>query len=498
MVNKPAGNEWLKAHYSLLNFSFTHCSYIGNNDSIELTSKGIINQVYGPKYAVEDDTPILHLLFSLKYDDLSLDFLSAVFALIDVNEINSFISSTPSGRYARKIGFLYEFLTGKELTLEIKVAGNYIDLLETEKYITGKVFKNTRWRLNDNLLGTKDFCPVIRKTRAVSALLEKDIRQSIEGLEKEFPEDVFRRAASYLYTKETRSSFEIEKEKPSPDRMDRFIALLHRAGSIASEELLSKSHLVFLQNIIVDSRFAAADFRGFQNYVGEILPNDQALVHYICPPPDMVKTMMAGLKSAANKTTGVQPIVRAAMLSFGFVFIHPFEDGNGRLHRFMIHDVLVHDGVVPEGLIIPVSAHMLNNIKAYDQILETYSKPLMQRIKYALSEEGEVTVQNASEVEGYYRYPDLTPQTTYLAEVIHATIKEDMPQELIYLLRYDEAKKEIQKIVDMPDRDIGRMLVFFHQNRGVFPKRRRELFSKLTDEEIAAMQNAYRRVFEIV
>jgi hypothetical protein len=280
--------------------------------------------------------------------------------------------------------------------------------------------------------------------------------------------------------------------------MDRFIALLHRAGSIASEELLSKSHLVFLQNIIVDSRFAAADFRGFQNYVGEILPNDQALVHYICPPPDMVKTMMAGLKSAANKTTGVQPIVRAAMLSFGFVFIHPFEDGNGRLHRFMIHDVLVHDGVVPEGLIIPVSAHMLNNIKAYDQILETYSKPLMQRIKYALSEEGEVTVQNASEVEGYYRYPDLTPQTTYLAEVIHATIKEDMPQELIYLLRYDEAKKEIQKIVDMPDRDIGRMLVFFHQNRGVFPKRRRELFSKLTDEEIAAMQNAYRRVFEIV
>lgn len=81
MVNKPAGNEWLKAHYSLLNFSFTHSSYIGNNDSIELTSKGNIHQVYGPKYAVEDDTPILHLLFALKYDDLNLDFLSAVFAL---------------------------------------------------------------------------------------------------------------------------------------------------------------------------------------------------------------------------------------------------------------------------------------------------------------------------------------------------------------------------------------------------------------------------------
>jgi hypothetical protein len=77
-------------------------------------------------------------------------------------------------------------------------------------------------------------------------------------------------------------------------------------------------------------------------------------------------------------------------------------------------------------------------------------------------------------------------------------LAKSMGYEAVVCRGFDEAKKEIQKIVDMPDRDIGRMLVFLHQNRGVFPKRRRELFSKLTDEEIAAMQNAYRRVFEIV
>ncbi len=497
MAKNPAGNEWLKANYGLINYSFTHSSYISSNESIELTSKGNIDQVYGPRYAVKDDTPILHIEFALKYDDLNLDFLAAVFTHIDVAEINAFLAITPSGRYSRKIGFLYEFLTGKKLVLEKEVGGNYTDLLEPERYVIGKVVKNSRWRINNNLLGTTDFCPVIRRTKTLSDLLTKDIRQSIEGLKNEFPEDIFRRAAAYLYTKETRSSYEIENEKPSPDRMERFISLLNRAGSRPTEEVLSKDNLVMLQNNIVDPRFAAGDFRDFQNYVGESLPNYQALVHYICPPPGIVKTMMAGLQNAAEKTISTETIVRAAMVAFGFVFIHPFEDGNGRLHRFIIHDILVHDGVVPEGVIIPVSAHMLNNIKAYNQILETYSKPLMQRIKFSMSEEGEVTVNNADEVKGYYRYPDLTPQTTYLAETIHATLKEDMPDELLFLFRYDEAKKEIQKIVDMPDKDINRMLIFLHQNKGVFPKRRREMFDKLTDEEIAGMQQAYRIVYEI-
>lgn len=497
MANTSAGNEWLKSHYGLSNYTFTHSSYIGSNESIELTSKGNIDQVYGPRYAVEVDRPILHIEFALKYDDLNLDFLSAVFECIDIAEINEFLATTPSGRYARKVGFLYEFLTGKELVQEKEVGGNYVDLLEPERYITGKVIKNTRWRINNNLLGNRNFCPVIRRTKGLSELLEKDIRQSLEGLKKEFPEDIFRRASAYLYTKETRSSYEIEKEKPSPDRMERFINLLNRAGLRPTEEVLSKENLVALQNTIVDPRFAAADFRGFQNYVGESLPNYQSILHYVCPPPAMVETMMTGLQYAAEKTSGTEAIVRAALFAFGFVFIHPFEDGNGRLHRFIIHDILVHDGVVPEGVIIPVSAHMLNNIKAYDQILETYSKPLMQRIKYSMSEEGEVTVTNADDVQGYYRYPDLTSQATYLAETIHATLKDDMPDELLFLLRYDEAKNGIQNIVDMPDRDINMMLIFLHQNKGIFPKRRREQFSKLSDEEIESMQNAYRKVYEI-
>jgi hypothetical protein len=136
-------------------------------------------------------------------------------------------------------------------------------------------------------------------------------------------------------------------------------------------------------------------------------------------------------------------------------------------------------------------------MKDYDNILEKYSKALMQRVRYDKTGEGEIIISNPSEVEGYYRYPDLTEHCIYLMETIHATIREDMPGEITFLLRYDEAKKALQRIVDMPDRDINLMLVFLHQNQGKFPKRRRTQFSKLTDEEIQQMQQVYGEIYEL-
>jgi hypothetical protein len=72
-----------------------------------------------------------------------------------------------------------------------------------------------------------------------------------------------------------------------------------------------------------------------------------------------------------------------------------------------------------------------------------------------------------------------------------------MPGELMFIHRYDEAKKALQQIVDMPDRKINNMLLFLHQNDGIFPKRRREQFKELTDIEIGRMQLAYREIFEM-
>jgi hypothetical protein len=53
----------LRSSIGLSGYLLTHCSYIGNNDSIESTSKGNIEQVYGAKYAPDADTPLSHLDF---------------------------------------------------------------------------------------------------------------------------------------------------------------------------------------------------------------------------------------------------------------------------------------------------------------------------------------------------------------------------------------------------------------------------------------------------
>lgn len=88
-----------------------------------------------------------------------------------------------------------------------------------------------------------------------------------------------------------------------------------------------------------------------------------------------------------------------------------------------------------------------------------------------------------------YNIPDLTEHSIYM----HAPLQE----ELLFIQRYDEVKHELQNIVDMPDRDINMMIMFLHQNKGIFPKRRRDKFPKLTDEEIEKMQIEYRKIFEL-
>lgn len=497
MANNPVGSLWLQQHFQLNGYKLSHRSFIGSRDRVESYENGETEETFGPKYEPKVSDPLSHIEFSLKYDDINFEFLKAVYQRIPVEDVVAYIAEKPSGKYGRYIGFFYEFLTGHQLSLIKPITGNYVYLLDNKKYITGKPLKNTRWHINDNLLGDNNFCPVIRRTKTLQTLLQSDLKKQIEQLTKRYPPDIFYRATNYLYTKETRSSYEIEKEKPSPERVQRFITLLTKAGEQPGNVLLSEDNLTKLQNEIVDPRFAATGYRDFQNYIGQSLPNFKEMIYYVCPPPGYLNSIMQGLMTVVAKTESAPPIVRAAVIAFGFVFAHPFEDGNGRLHRFLIHDMLTRDGIVPKGLIIPVSAHMLSNMKEYNQVLEAYSLPLMQRISYNKTSKGELIVTNPGEVEGYFRYPDLTVQCSYLAHTIEATITDDMMDELEFLLHYDEVKKELQAIVDMPDKDIDLIITFLHQNKGVFPNRRRKHFSKLTDQEIVAMEKAFQNVFQL-
>ena len=184
---------------------------------------------------------------------------------------------------------------------------------------------------------------------------------------------MLRRALQYLYTSETKSSFAIEHEQPTADRTARFVALLHSAER---DDYLDRPMLVALQNQIVHQEFREADYRADQNYVGETMSFGREQVHYIAPRPKDVGSLMDGLIAAHRRLEAdqIHPVVHATVVAYAFVYIHPFEDGNGRSHRFLIHNVLARRGFTPPDMIFPVSAVMLDDKDAYDRSLEAFSR----------------------------------------------------------------------------------------------------------------------------
>jgi hypothetical protein len=337
-------------------------------------------------------------------------------------------------------------------------------------------------------LGHPSFCPVVRKTDIIDQYEKKNLQLVAVKLVQEYDPIVTARAMRFLYTKETMSSYEIEREQPNKKRIARFTELLKEAEKLKS---LTKEKLIQLQNATVDSRFADSDYRETQNYIGELPSIYTQKLHYIPPKPQDVASMMEGLLFSLERMiqSEVSPVVIAAVISFGFVFIHPFEDGNGRIHRFLIHHILSKSQFTPSGVIFPISSVILKNKKQYDELLESYSEPLLRLIvDYDLSDEGELLVNEST--ADLYNYTDYTHIVEYLFACVEETIETDFKRELEFIISYDKIKHNIQNVVDMPDTKIDLFIKMAKQNNGVLASNKRKRhFSMLTDNEITQLEN---------
>jgi Fic family protein len=489
--NQLAGYAFLISRYGLSVFPNWHISSVSPTGTLRRAiHDGQEESVYPQSYWPGDRTGD-HLEFALKYDGVNLGILSALFDKVPEGEIAAWVSSKPTGKYARRVWFLYEFLTGRKLPLPDLRKGNYIELLESDRYYTTAPGRRVqRQRIMDNLLGGRAFCPIIRRTEKLTAMEDIDLRKRCEEVVTSYPPELLKRALGYLYNKETKSSFEIEHIKPSASRTQKFIGLLEMAEA---KDFCEKPLLIDMQNRIVDPRFRDTDYRASQNYIGQTISYQRQLVHYVCPKPADLPELMEGLLTAHQvmKEGAVLPVVHAAAISYGFVFMHPFEDGNGRIHRFLIHNILFLRGAIPKGLMFPVSAAMLKNPELYDKSLEAFSKPLMRLVEYDLDDLGRMTV---SEQTGrLYQYIDMTAQAEALYDFVKLSLEQELVEELNFLVNYDRTKKAIQEIVDMPDRLIDLFIQLCLQNNGrLSAKKRASHFDFLTDEELADMENAVR------
>ena len=438
-------------------------------------------------------SPFDHLEFALKHEGVSLEVLAALFhaagEVAFVDELCRYVRERPTGVYTRRLWFLYEFLTGRQLPLEDVTQGNYVDLLDPKRYYTAAPVKSRRHRVSNNLLGDVDFCPMVRRTPLLKSFEEKQLAGEAARIVSSYDEDTLRRAVNYLYTKETRSSFEIERETPSAARAARFVSLLQ---GLPDKDSIDKTALVQMQNVIVEPRFAARDYRDNQNYIGQTLGLRQR-VHFVSPQPGDVPSLMRGLLSCLERMalSQVAPIIHAAAISFGFVFIHPFEDGNGRLHRTLIHYILSRAGFTPKDLVFPISAVMLQKYGEYEACLESFSKPLMTLLEYEMDDEEHLSVKGST--DGFYRYIDFTRMAEDLYRWTDETIHTEFREELDFVVRYREAREKMDGIVEMPDPMRNRFIQFCLQNTGKLSATKREkYFNALKDDEVRALEQVVR------
>jgi hypothetical protein len=316
------------------------------------------------------------------------------------------------------------------------------------------------------------------------------INTVIKGIRK----DVLLRTSSFLLLKDSKASFTIEGENPTQNRALRWGKAIGQAGS----KPLSKEELYRLQQIVIEnSKFVTMGYRTEGGFVGEHdRTSGEPIPEHISARHEDVEILMNGLIDVSKKMeiNSFHPILTATSIAFGFVFIHPFVDGNGRLHRYLIHHLLSAMKYSPQGIIFPVSASILERIDDYAKVLESYSHPLLDFIQWEKTKDNNVTVLN--QTADYYRYFDATKQAEFLCECIDNTIHVIIPEEVAYLQKYDAMKLWLDNNYQMPDKMVALMIRFLEQNNGSLSQRAKEKeFAILTEKEVKEIEENYQVYF---
>ena len=490
--DRPVGQEWLRRELRLpVPPPQVESSVVAGARRTDALGARTVER-YPRQYAA-DDSIVAHLRFALRHEPVDLRVLVAALKAMEPADLERWVRAEPTGAFSRRAWFFYETFTGRTLDLDHARAGNYVPALSPDKHVAAEPRRSRRHRVADNLLGGPGLCPTVRRTpgllERIDARVDAEARVLIEGSDP----PILSRAVSYLYTKETRSSFAIEGESPSASRTERFVAALRETHAFDPTD---RAAMLRLQGAIVDPRYAAAGWRDFQNFVGSTAGGYRQDVHFIGPRPADVAGLMDAWIDMMRRLSGtrVDPVVAAAVGSFAFVFIHPFEDGNGRIHRFLMHHVLAKRGYSPPGVIFPVSAAILRDRGSYDQVLATFSRPILPFIQWRWTEEQEILVEN--DTADLYRYFDATTFAEYLYDRVADTVRYDLKEELAFVAVFDQAFESVRRIVDMPDRRASLFVRLCLQNGGRLAAAKRRRFAEMADAEVAAMEKGVRRAME--
>ena len=354
-------------------------------------------------------------------------------------------------------------------------------MFDPAAYLTGASRRNARWRVDFNGLGDLAFCPVVRKTDVVLQGLQHDVLAHAKAFAAAISPQMLERALSWAYLSETEGSFAIERETPPQDKAALFVGLLQRAHD---RQPLTEDYLVALQNAAVTNPLdRAVQFRTEQNRLQDSRLG-AAGVTYVPPPPELAAELMAHLMALANQRPApLDALAHAALVSFAFVFIHPFMDGNGRLSRFVFHQALCNSGRLAKGFLLPVSVAMKRHEADYLAALQSFSRPARERVQVTWIDEGEYRFRFVAG-DAIFRYWDATACAEFGFRMAAQALDVELKQETRFLSRYDEVVRRVNERADLRGSDLGTLAMICLDNDGTISHRKRKRFADRVPEGV--------------
>lgn len=435
------------------------------------------------------------IVFALKWEGVDLGVLTALFKATSASDIAAIVRATPTGAFARRIWYLYEWLTGRALDVADPGRVRFTPVVDPAQQVAlNDGTPSPRHKVVDNLPGTRSFCPMVGWTPALHAAVQKGLDRRAREIIGRARKDLIARAAAFLLLSDSKSSFAIEGERPSGARAARWAQAIAQAGlrppSVAELERLQRL-------VIGDARFVRLGLREDGGFVGtQDRETQEPVPDHVSARPEDLQSLVGGIIEYGERAIpgGIDPVVAAAAMAFGFVYVHPFADGNGRLHRWLVHHVLAAAGYNPPGVVLPISAAILHRLDDYRALLESYSAPLLPFIDWRPTADGNVEVLNNT--ADYYRYFDATAHAEFLYTCVEQTVEHDLPDEVRFLDAFDRFAAGVKEIADMPDRQVERLRRFLEQGVGRLSGRAREReFAALTDEEAQRIEALYADLF---
>jgi len=443
----------------------------------------------------DDLNYFVNIIFKEKNLQYERKSLKRLFEILWKDFVEKFCNENENNISARKLWFFYEKIFDNEIKFW-PIKTTYQKILDENIFYVSKWKKNKKWNLIDNFLWNINwFNPFVKKSNELEKLLNIDYNWEIQKIIDSKTEYLIEKSISFLYLKETKSSYEIEWENYNFNKNQKF---LNSLKNIEIAKKLEIKNVIKFHNLIMPNEKKELNIRRFNNYIAswnELMW--EILIDYICPKWKDVNFLLQDLLNFYEKNrNNLNPILLASLFSLFLVFIHPFSDWNGRLSRFFFHYIL-KDLWIWKNVVIPISAYILNNKDEYYLNLDKISKTFWVNINYFLDKNWEIKI-NWESKENYFNW-DYSDIIFYFAKILKESLEKNFKQEIDFLENFYKFLEAIDDNFDLLEKEKNYIWKFIVEWKWKISKNKQDFLEKkwfiFNKEKINWIEKLYKKYF---